>query len=138
MLLLLLPALFVLHWTWSFRRLSWWHWFLLLPEILESCRVCLGFSGIGLVTCCITVSICSSSGAFKPLNSNSSSRCDTICAYVRFSKCACLFDFFRCGGILANINCSMIARAATPKASWAITFFKETRKGKISRFNGVT
>ena len=36
-----------------------------------------------------------SSGASKPFSSNSLSRCDTICPYVPFSKCAWLIDFFR-------------------------------------------
>ena len=52
---------------------------------------------------------CSSSGASKPFSSNSFSRCDTIRSYVPFSKCTWLIDFFWWGGVLAYMNCSMIA-----------------------------
>ena len=78
-----------------FGFLQWWH-------------VGLGFSGFHFVACCVTVFICNSSGVSKPFRSNSFSRCETICSKVHFSKCACIVDFSRCGGILAWMNCSMI------------------------------
>ena len=68
---------------------------------------------------CVTVFIWVSSRSFKLLNSNSLSRCVTICSYKPFSKWAWFIDFFRCGGILAYMNCSMITWAATPNAYFA-------------------
>ena len=61
----------------------------------------LGLLEICCEACCVTVFMGISSGASKPFISNSLSRCDSICSYVLFSKCAWLIDFFRCGGILA-------------------------------------
>ena len=68
--------------------------------------LCSGAVGLGLPTlvfvCCwLTVFICSSALASKPFNSNSFSRCVTICSYVPFSKWAWFNDIFRCAGILA-------------------------------------
>ena len=68
--------------------LQWWHVGLGLLEF------CCG-------ACCVTVFTGISCGASKPFNSNSLSRCDTMCSYVPFSKCAWLIDFFRWGGTLA-------------------------------------
>ena len=50
---------------------------------------------------------------------NSLSRCDTICSYVLFSQWAWFIVFLKCGGILAYMNWSMIAWAASPNASFA-------------------
>ena len=44
-MLLFLPALFVLSWAWSFSRWSWWHWFLWWPGLLQWWQVGLCFSG---------------------------------------------------------------------------------------------
>ena len=53
----------------------------------------LGFSGFGWWASCVTVLMCSSSGAYKPFNFNSPSRCDTTCSHVPVSKCAWLIVF---------------------------------------------
>ena len=98
---LLLLALFVLFRVWSFSRLSWRHWFWWWLGFLQWRHVGLGLLEFCCGPCCVTVFMGISSGASKPSNSNSLSRCDTICSYVPFSKCAWLIDFFRCGGILA-------------------------------------
>ena len=86
--------------------------------------------------CCVTVFMGISSGASKPFNSNSLSRCDTICSYVPFSECAWLIEFFRWGGILALMNCSMIACAATPNASFA-NFWSSSKKSIKLWFAGL-
>ena len=51
---------------------------------------------------------CSSSGKFRSFSSNSFSRCDAVFSYVPISKRASLVDFFRCGGVLACLICSMV------------------------------
>ena len=56
------------------------------------------------------------SGSFS---SNSFSSCVTICSHVPFSTWAWFFGFFRCGGILAYMTCSMMASAAIPNACLA-------------------
>ena len=94
------------------------------------------FFGFCCVACCVTVFICSSSGASKPFSFNSLSKCDTICSYVPFSKCAWLIDFFRWGGILAYMNCSIIAWVATPNASFA-NFWSSSRKSINFWFAGL-
>ena len=88
--------------------------------------------------CClfVIVFIWVSSGDSKQLSSNSLSRSVTICSYVPFSKWAWFFDFFRCGGILAFMNCSMIAWAITLIAS--LTNFWSSSKHSINfRFAGL-
>ena len=86
------------------------------------------FSGLTSICClCVTVFIWVSSGYSKLLSSNSLSRCVTICSYVPFSKWAWFFVFFRCGGILAYMNWSMIAWAATLNASFA-SFWSSSKK----------
>ena len=103
---------------------------------LQCCQVGWGFSGFCCLACCVRVFICSSSWASKPFNSKSPSRCDTISSYVPFSKCAWLIDFFMWGGILAYMNCSMIAWAATPIASFA-SFRSLSRKSINFWFAGL-
>ena len=63
-------------------------------------------------------------------------RCDAICSYVPFSKCAWLIDFFKWGGILAYMKCSMIAWAGTPNASFP-SFWRSSRKSINFRFAGL-
>ena len=103
---------------------------------LHRWHVKLGFSEFCCAACCVTVFICSSSGASKPFSSNSLPRCDTICSYVPFSKCAWLIDFFRWGGLLVYMNCSMIAWAATPSASFA-SFWSSSKKSINFWFAGL-
>ena len=94
------------------------------------------------MACCVTVFFWSSYGASKPFSSKSLSRCDTFCSYVPFCKCVWFIDFLRCGGFSAFMNCSMIAWAATPNASFA-SFWSSSRKSinfcfaalKTSRWN---
>ena len=88
-------------------------------------------SGLSSICClCVTVFIWVSSGYSKLLSSNSLSRCVTIWSYVPFSKWVWFIDFFRCGGILAYMNWSMIAWAATPNASFA-NFLRSSKKNYI-------
>ena len=61
--------------------------------------------------------ICRSSGASMQFSFSSFSRCVTMCSYVPFSKWAWFFYFSSCGGILAYMNCSMMAWAAFPNVS---------------------
>ena len=69
----------------------------LVSWFLQWWKVGLGFSEFSCVGCCVTFFICKLLGAFKPFNSISFSRCDPICSYVPFSKCAWLVDLFRWG-----------------------------------------
>ena len=73
---------------------------------------------------------------FQRFSSNSFSRCDAICSYVPFSNCAWLIDFFRWRDIFAYNNCSMIAWAATPNASFD-SFSSSFRKSIILCFAGL-
>ena len=66
---------------------------------------------------CVTVFIWVSSGDSKLFGSDFLKRCVTICTYVPFYMWAWFIKFFRCGSILAYLNCSIIARATTPNAS---------------------
>ena len=54
-------------------------------------------------------------------------RCVTICSYVPFSRWAWFIDFFRRGGILAYMNCSMMAWTAIPNAFLA-SLWSSSRK----------
>ena len=97
---------------------------------LQCRHVGLGLSALVFVGCRLTLFIGSSSGASKPFNSNSRSRCVTICSNVPFSKWAWFINFFRCGGILAYMNCSMMAWVAIPNASLA-SFWSSSRKSNF-------
>ena len=118
LMLLLLPEIFVLFRARFTPRLSLRHRLHLWTGFFQWWQVGFGFSGFCCVACCVTVFIRSWSAASKPWSSNSFLRCDTICSCVLFSKCASLINFFRWGGILAYMNCSMIVWATTPNASF--------------------
>ena len=92
---LVLLALFVFFRAWFFSRLSWRQWFWQWPGFSQWWLVGLGLSEFCCGACCVTVFMGISSGASKSFRSNSLSRCNTICSYAPFSKCAWLFDFFR-------------------------------------------
>ena len=127
----------MLFWPQFYSSLIWQHWLLRYwPGFLQWWEVGLGFSGFWCVTCCVTVFICSSSGAFKPFSSKSLSRYDTIKLHVQFSKGAWFIDFFRWGGILAYLNCSMIAWATASSASFA-SFWSSSRKSIDLWFAGL-
>ena len=83
----------------------------------------------------LTAFNCSSSGASKPLSVNSLPRCVTICLYVPFSKWAWILDLISYCGILAYMNCSMMASAAIRNASLA-SFTSSSKKGTNFRFAG--
>ena len=94
-------------WLFAFDRLQ--YWFLFFAGLLHCWHVGLGFSEF-LVAYWCTQFTCSSSGASKVFSSNSPSKCMTVCLYVPFCKWAWFIDFFRCGGFLAFMNCSTIAK----------------------------
>ena len=104
-----------------------WHWFLKCPGFSQWWHVGLGLSAFTFVSCRLTVFICSSSGAYNLFGSSSLSKCVTICSYAPFSKWVWCIDFFRCGGILAQMICSTMAWAAIPNASLA-SFWSSSRK----------
>ena len=130
------PAMFLLFSLWYFSFVSWRHGFWYWPGFLQWWQAGLCFSGFGFVACCVTVFVFSSSGAFKPFSSNSFSMCVTLCSLVLFSKWAWFMVFYMCGGILADMNCSLIAWAATPKAFFA-SFWSSSRKSYEFWFAGL-
>ena len=77
-----------------------------------------------------------SSVTFKSIKSKSISRSVTICSYVRFSKWIWLLNFFRCGGTLSLMNCSLPAWAATLNASFA-NFRNSFKKSIRFRFTAL-
>ena len=107
--------------SWFF--LQWWH-------------VGLRVSAFLFAVLWLTVFICSSSGASKSFSSNSLYRCVTTCSYVPFSKLAWYIDFFRFGGFLAYVNCSMMAWAAISNAS-LVSFWSWSRKSTNFWFAGL-
>ena len=60
---------------------------------------------------------CSSSGISKLFGLKFRSKYVTFCSHLPFSKCARFMEFFRCGGVLAWMICSVMARAATSNPS---------------------
>ena len=125
-----------------------------LTRRVESSRFSVNFVTVGVWVDCVTVNISSINWVafhlwfvrqsvhlsfirvLKLLSSYSLSRCVTNCSYVPFSKLAWFIDFFRCGGILAYMNWSMIAWAATPNASSA-NFCSSSKKSIKFWFAGL-
>ena len=128
LLLLSLPAPFVLFWASCFSRLSWRRWFRLWPGFLEWWQVGLVFLGY-------VVSLVASKYLFAVDLEPPNHSVVTLFQDTTQSVQKCHFPFRR-GGILAYMNCSMIAWAATSNASLA-SFWSSSRKSNKLRVAGL-
>ena len=105
------------------RFLQWWN-----VDLVDSALV--------FAACCLTVLICNSSGSSRPFSPSSFSRFVKICSFAQFCSRAWFVDFFRCGGSLAYMICSMMAWADIPKMSLA-SFCISLRESTTFWFAGL-